>query len=221
MWEQFLDISAWVLPVLTAIILHEMAHGWAAEKLGDPTARLMGRISLNPLRHIDPFGTLLLPAALIAINAPVVFGAAKAVPVNFGLLRPPRLGMALVALAGPAANMLLALLSALLLHLDKLVTPEHAPWLFLNLYRALMLNCVLICFNLLPMMPLDGGRVVASLLRGRAQRLWLGLERWGIAILLVLLLVPPYFSIDVLQAVLLAPIFWLIEGFLFVTGNSG
>ncbi|NBO19943.1 MAG: site-2 protease family protein, partial [Proteobacteria bacterium] len=159
MWEQFLDISAWVVPVLTAIILHEVAHGWVAEKLGDPTARILGRITLNPLRHIDPVGTILFPAVLIAINAPLVFGSAKAVPVNFSLLRPKRLGMALVALAGPATNVLLALLSGLLLHIDKLVTPEQAPWLFTNLYRSLMLNCVLISFNLIPLLPLDGGRV--------------------------------------------------------------
>lgn len=220
MLDTALDLSAWVIPVLSAIILHELAHGWVAEKFGDPTARLLGRITLNPIRHIDPVGSVLFPAALIAVGSPVVFGSAKAVPVNFAALTPPRLGMAAVALAGPLVNVLLALLVGILLHVEIFLPPEEYDWLFKNLYRALMLNCVLASFNMLPFLPLDGGRVVAACLRGRALMLWNRLERFGIVILLALLLIPPFFGVFFLQDALILPAFYLLEAILWVTGNS-
>jgi Zn-dependent protease len=220
MWDIFLDISAWVLPVLLAVVLHEVAHGWVAGHFGDPTARQMGRLTLNPLKHIDPVGTVVFPALLVAINSPLIFGSAKPVPVDFSRLNPPRLGMAAVALAGPVTNILLALAAALLLHIDTLVTPEQAPWLFQNLYRAIMINCVLASFNLLPILPLDGGRVVTALLTGRARAVWSRYERFGLFFLIAILLVPAYLGYGVIQQVLLAPTYWLLEKVMLITGNG-
>ncbi len=219
--DWLLEISAWVIPVLTAVLLHEIAHGWVAGKLGDPTARLMGRLTLNPLKHIDPFGTILFPLVLVLINSPVVFGSAKPVPVNFSLLRPERLGMALVALAGPVTNILLAIIAGLLLHLDLLITPEQAPWLFENFYRALMINCVLAVFNMLPLLPLDGGRVVTACLTGAPKRIWQKQEKFGLIALLLILLVPGYLGLDTVQSFLLAPTYALLQGIMWLTGNGG
>lgn len=217
----WLDVSAWVIPVVSAIILHEIAHGWVAEKLGDPTARHLGRITLNPLKHIDHVGTILFPAFLIFIHSPVVFGAARPVPVNFANLRPPRRGMALVALAGPATNVCLAIIAGLLLHIEAFITPEKAPWLFENLYRAIMVNCVLACFNMIPLLPLDGGRVVASMLPTSLQRGWMRFERLGILLLIIALIVPSYLGFDLLQTVLLPPTNQLLQGIMWLTRNGG
>ena len=218
--DAFLDASAWVLPVLLAVILHEIAHGWMAEKFGDDTARRMGRITLNPISHIDLRGTITFPALLWLLHSPIIFGSAKPVPVNFGRLRPFRLGMIVVALAGPGTNLLLALITGLLLHIEVFITPEQAPWLFMNLYRCLMLNCVLATFNLLPILPLDGGRVVYALLRGKAQLVYGRFERFGIVLLIATLVVPTLLGYDgVQQALLIAPS-WLLETVMTVTGNN-
>ncbi|MDE3038011.1 MAG: site-2 protease family protein, partial [Pseudomonadota bacterium] len=125
----FSDALAWVVPVVLAVTLHEAAHGWMAERYGDNTARLLGRVTFNPLRHIDRFGTVILPGLLFFTHAPFIFGYAKPVPVNFYRLRPPRLGMLMTAAAGPGTNICLALVSGLLMHLDMLVVPERAPLL--------------------------------------------------------------------------------------------
>ncbi len=218
--EFLIDALAWVIPVVLAVTLHEAAHGWMAERFGDDTARVLGRVTFNPFAHVDKFGTVFFPAMLLLMGSPVVFGYAKPVPVNFNRLSPQRLGMILVALAGVGMNMLLAVAAGLLLHIDTLVTPEQAPWLFLNLYRLLMINCVLIVFNLLPILPLDGGRVVDALLTGRLKRLFGTLERYGIAIVLIGLLVPPFFGIDVAGTVVGQPAYWLIEQILWLTGNG-
>ncbi|MDE3060267.1 MAG: site-2 protease family protein [Pseudomonadota bacterium] len=214
------DASAWVIPVVLAVTLHEAAHGWMAERFGDHTARAMGRISFNPLRHIDRFGTIILPALLLLLRSPVLFGYARPVPVNFRNLTPPRLGMFMVAMAGPGTNVLLALISGLLLHLEAVMTPEQAPWLFLNLYRSLMINCVLAVFNLIPILPLDGGRVVASLLSGGLRRAFDRLERYGIVIVLLGLLVPPLLGFDLAQHVIGRPATWLLEQVMGATGNG-
>jgi len=214
------DATAWVLPVVLAVTLHEAAHGWMAERFGDDTARLLGRVSFNPLKHVDRFGTIILPGLLLLLHSPFVFGYAKPVPVNFRRLQPLRLGMFMVALAGPGTNVLLALVSGILLHVDKLVTPEQVPWLFLNLYRALMINCVLAVFNLIPVLPLDGGRVVDSLLTGAPKRLFSKLERYGVALVMLALLIPAMLGFSQVQEALSVPIFWLVEQVMWLTGNG-
>jgi Zn-dependent protease len=218
--EWLLDAIAWAIPVILAITLHEAAHGWMAEKFGDDTARRLGRVTFNPIRHIDKFGTLIFPALLYLLQSPILFGYAKPVPVEFHRLNPPRLGMFMVAIAGVLVNFGLAVASALLLHLESSVTPEQAPWLFTTLYRSIMINCVLIVFNLIPILPLDGGRVVDSLLTGKPKRIYGKLERWGIPLVFLVLLVPPLLGMDLAQSLIGVPTFWLIGQLMWLTGNG-
>ncbi len=188
------QISIWTLPVLLAITLHEAAHGYVADLLGDDTARQRGRLSLNPLRHIDPFGTVVLPAMLIWFGAPVLFGYAKPVPVHFGRLRHPKRDMVLVAMAGPGANLAIAIAAVLLSHIAAALPESASIWALENLRNAVVLNLVLAIFNMLPLPPLDGGRVLVGLLPSPLDRKVASLERYGIAILLGLLFVIPLIS---------------------------
>ena len=186
-------VSVWTIPVLLAVTFHEAAHGYAAWKLGDDTAYRLGRVTFNPLRHIDPVGTVLMPAFLLLVSGGhVMFGFAKPVPVNFNRLRSPRGDMVLVALAGPGTNLLLALVSALLFHVIQFLPSDVALWFAHNLQNAIRLNIILAVFNMLPIPPLDGGRVAVGLLPDSLARPLARLERHGIFIVLGAIFVLPW-----------------------------
>jgi Zn-dependent protease len=183
--------STWVIPVLLAITLHEAAHGFVAHHFGDDTAWQLGRVSLNPLRHIDPFGTLVLPALLLLSHAPFLFGYAKAVPVKFAQLRNPRRDMIWVAAAGPGMNLALAIAAALLLHAVPLLPAGIDHWFLRNLVNAININVLLAVFNLIPIPPLDGGRVAVGLLPNVLALPLARLERYGIWIVIGALFLLP------------------------------
>jgi Zn-dependent protease len=178
--------STWVLPVVFAVTFHEAAHGFVAYRFGDDTAWRAGRVTFNPLKHIDRFGTIILPALLILARSPFLFGYAKPVPVNFRRLDSPRRDMVWVALAGPATNVLLAIGSSLLFHGVDLVPANPGQWLALNLVHSIQINAVLCVFNMLPLPPLDGGRVAVGLLPDRLALPLARLEPFGMLIVLLL-----------------------------------
>ena len=185
-------LSVWAIPVVTAITLHEAAHGWAADRLGDDTARRLGRISFNPVRHVDPVGTIVLPGMMVLLGSPFVFGWAKPVPVAFHRLRHPKRDMVWVALAGPAINLLLAVLAALAMHPVQPWTDQLLPlWIYRNLENAIFANIILACFNMLPILPLDGGRVVTGLLPGRLAARYASTERYGLLIVIGIAFIVP------------------------------
>ena len=218
--------SVWILPLLFAITFHEAAHGFVAHQLGDDTAYKLGRVSFNPLRHIDPFGTVMLPALLFLSHSPFLFGYAKPVPVNFRRLREPRSGMVLVALAGPATNILLALAAALSFHLVDLIPANASQWVVDNLKNMILINVVLAVFNMMPIPPLDGGRVAVGLLP-RALAVPLSrLEPFGMLILIGILILLPLvgsqfgLNLDVISAVLRTVTGFMIRLILTLTGNA-
>ena len=179
-------IVIYALPVIFAITVHEAAHGYAARYFGDMTAQEEGRISLNPLKHIDPFGTIILPALTVMLGG-ILFGWAKPVPVNFGRLRNPKKDMLWVAAAGPASNLVMAILWALVLKSSLSMPDAIAVPLLLMAKAGVMINIVLMVLNLLPLPPLDGGRIAVSLLPNNLARSFAQLERYGFVILIVLL----------------------------------
>ena len=187
-------VAIYALPVLFAITLHEAAHGYVARHFGDMTAHAQGRISLNPLRHIDPVGTIVVPAIILVLTSKMLggggllFGWAKPVPVNYSALRKPRQHMALVAAAGPAANLIMALIWALILKFS-IIGPggRFSEPLALMSQAGIMVNLIFMFLNLLPILPLDGGRIVASLLPTRAAWRYSKLEPFGLPLLVLLL----------------------------------
>ncbi len=218
------EATTWVLPVLFAIPLHEAAHGIVAWRLGDDTAYRMGRVTLNPLRHIDPFGTVVLPALLKFLGSGFIFGYAKPVPVAFHRLRHPRRDTVLVALAGPVTNILLAILSALLVHAALMLPSSAAEWATTSLVNSIQLNVILAVFNMIPLPPLDGGRVAVGILPRPLGDQLARVERQGILILLALLIFLPMLGqalgtyLNLIPEILLVPANFVYKTILPLTG---
>jgi Zn-dependent protease len=219
-------LSVWVLPLIIAITFHEAAHGFVAHALGDNTAYDRGRVSFNPLKHIDPFGTLILPAMLLLAHSPFLFGYAKPVPVNFRALRNPRIDMVWVALAGPGTNIALALVAAAAFHVVGYLPADAAQWVADNLENALLINVVLAVFNMLPIPPLDGGRVAVGLLPRVLAAPLARLEPFGMLILIGILILLPIvgsqfgLNLDIISTILRTMTGYVIQLLLVVTGNA-
>ncbi len=229
MWDEQLvtlltNVLIYGVPVIFAITLHEAAHGYAALQRGDMTAKVAGRISLNPFRHVDLFGTFILPAILIFSHAPFVFGYAKPVPVNFNALRNPRSDMVYVALAGPATNIFLAIVSALLFYTVPLMSPLAAKIMIQMLAFSININVLLALFNMLPIPPLDGGRVAVGLLPDFLARPLARLERWGFALIIGFFMLLPFIlaqsgiHFSLFEVLLKRPMAWTIDVIVSLTG---
>ena len=214
------EISIWAIPALVAITFHEASHGYVAHLLGDDTAWRLGRVSFIPLVHIDPFGTVVLPVILLLLRAPFLFGYAKPVPVNFRALRRPRLDTILVAAAGPGMNLLLATIAALAFHIVGYIPAPGAQWLAANLKNALLLNVVLTIFNLLPIPPLDGGRILVGILPGALARLLSRAEPYGLLMLIGLLFVLPMLGLDPISRLIMTSTNAVVSIILRLTGNG-
>lgn len=220
MSELIYTATTWVIPLLLCVIIHEVAHGWVALRLGDRTALYAGRLTLNPAAHVDWAGSIFLPLFLLAVRAPFLFGWAKPVPVDFRNLNNPKRDMGWVAVAGPLSNILLAFAFAVVLKGALLTLSGEWPfsvWLVQNLRNGIMLSLVIAIFNLLPILPLDGGRIVASVLPLRASILYQRTEKYGLFVLAGVLLLLPLVGIDAVSwfinalypALLHLIIFWI------------
>jgi Zn-dependent protease len=180
-------IAIWVVPVVLAITVHEVAHGWIARKLGDNTAFMLGRLTLNPFKHVDPMGTILIPGMLLLLQAGFIFGYAKPVPINWKNLRHPKRDMALVAAAGPGANLLMAVAWGLFIRLGLLLGEPGVALVYMGV-AGITINIILMVLNLLPLPPLDGGRVMTGLLPGPWAYQFSRIEPYGFFILIGLLI---------------------------------
>lgn len=220
MANPFYDALALLIPLVLAIVFHEVAHGWTARLLGDPTAAEMNRLSLNPLRHVDPVGTVVLPGFLALVKAPV-FGWAKPVPVNQWRLRNPRFGMMLVAAAGPGMNLVMALVSVVLLGLLLQPYADAEPvglarFAMDNLVNFLKINVFLALFNLLPIPPFDGSHILEGLLPDGAARAYASLRQYGFLLVIGLIVVLPSLipGFDPVGAIIDKPFAWVMEQYL-------
>ncbi|MFC0588309.1 site-2 protease family protein [Novosphingobium aquiterrae] len=216
--------AALIVPLIFAIVFHEVAHGWVARALGDPTASQLNRLSLNPLRHVDPVGTILLPGALKLLGLPV-FGWAKPVPVDFRRLNNPRRDMILVAAAGPGMNLLMALLSSVLLGLLALAVPAPAVhtvphFVGLSLLLFIQINIFLALFNLIPIPPFDGSHIMEGLLPERAAAAYGQLRKVGFLLVIVLIVVLPQVipGFNPVGQLIGAPVNWLTQRYLDIAG---
>jgi Zn-dependent protease len=219
-------LTTWIVPLVFAIVLHEISHGWVANAFGDPTAKNLGRLSPNPIRHVDPFGTVILPLILALTGAPV-FGWAKPVPVVAHRMRNPRLHMMLVALAGPGMNLALALVSAFLLAFVA-GTADQPPgiatqFVIANLSNFVLINVFLAIFNLIPLPPFDGGHVVEGLLPRPLAKKWRAMGRYAFFILILLLLVLPMVAprLNVVERLVVPPVLIVLRGIAALAGLGG
>ena len=219
--DTLFQVAALVIPLIIAIVFHEVAHGWTARLLGDPTAAQLGRLTLNPLKHVDPFGTIILPGMLKLAGLPV-FGWAKPVPVVKGRLRNPRRDMMIVAAAGPGSNLIMALIGAVALGLVmRGFAGAGEPslgvsFLAANLFNVILLNIFLALFNLRPLPPFDGGHIVEGLLPAQAARKYAAMHSKALLIMILLLVVLPWIapSLNVVSWLVLPPVEWLSDHYL-------
>jgi len=208
--QQFINvISTWIVPVLISVTMHEAAHGYAANLLGDDTAKKLGRVTLNPFKHIDRFGTVILPLLLILIKSPFIFGWAKPVPVMFHRLKNPLRDMVIVAIAGPLTNIALAIISASILSMMQNLSLLDNLWLVRTLINFIFINIILAVFNMIPIPPLDGGRVAVGLLPKYFSYQLAKLERYGLFIIIGALFILPLLGKQI--GIPLEPIHWFIQ----------
>ncbi|MBO6471676.1 MAG: site-2 protease family protein [Pelagibacteraceae bacterium] len=208
--QQFINvISTWIVPVLISVTMHEAAHGYAANLLGDDTAKKLGRVTLNPFKHIDRFGTVILPLLLILMKSPFIFGWAKPVPVMFHRLKNPLRDMVIVAIAGPLTNIALAIISASILSMMQNLSLLDNLWLVRTLINFIFINIILAVFNMIPIPPLDGGRVAVGLLPKYFSYQLAKLERYGLFIIIGALFILPLLGKQI--GIPLEPIHWFIQ----------